>query len=242
MQVCALGVILGSLKGLVKNTIYDPFFWSLVFMSGLINYYRPELEPIIILSTGLFLIFIKKQMRESKKFDLGLLFFVCFKAGALVFGSGLAIVPMLKHDVVTKYHWLNEGEFLNALAFGQMTPGPVVITATFIGHHIHGLIGAIVATVAIFLASFFHMMTWFPSVVKKMSGKVWVSDFVFGAVAAVVGPIIVTVLKLYLNLEFSYLNLIFLVATFFITMKAKMPLWAIIPGGGFIFYLVKVLI
>jgi chromate transporter len=146
MQICALGVILGSLKGLVKNNLLDILFWSLVILAGFINFFYPQFEPIIILSFGLLMIFYKKIMRQKEIFDLGLLFLVTLKAGALVFGSGLAIVPMLKNDVVTNYQWLTEAEFMNALAFGQMTPGPVVITATFIGHHLHGFSGATVAT------------------------------------------------------------------------------------------------
>jgi len=239
MQVCAIGVILGSLKGLVKNNTRDIFFWFLVFVAGFINYFHPQVEPIIILSFGLLVILLKKIGRKNTLSELGLLFWVCFKAGGLVFGSGLAIVPMLKHDVVTKYHWLTNAEFLDALAFGQMTPGPVVITATFIGHHLYGGVGAVVATIAIFLASFFHMMTWFPIIIKRVQGQHWINDFIFGAVAAVVGPIIVTVLKLYQNLEFSYLNIVFLILSFVLTLKAKLPLWLIIPGGGICFFLLS---
>jgi chromate transporter len=242
MQLCALGVILGSLKGMIKNNNKNIYFWLLIIISGIINFFFPSLEPLIILMMGLLIILYKRLFFVAKKLDLSVLFLVCFKAGALVFGSGLAIVPMLKHDVVTVNHWLTEGEFINALAFGQMTPGPVVITATFIGHHIHGGVGALVATIAIFLASFIHMMTWFPLVIKKLSGKAWVNDFVFGAVAAVVGPIIVTVLKLYWTISFSYLNLFFLLAAFLITISNKIPLWIIIPGGGFLYYFFKLLI
>lgn len=241
MQICALGVILGSLKGLVKNNFKSNFFWLLVALSGWINFYRPQLEPIIILSFGLILVLIKKYSRTNSINELGALFLVCFKAGALVFGSGLAIVPMLKHDVVTKYHWLSNAEFMDALAFGQMTPGPVVITATFIGHHLHGLSGAIVATVGIFSASFFHMMTWFPTIVKKLQGKTWINDFVFGAVAAVVGPIIVTVGRLYWGLEINFLTTSFLVISFILTLTGKLPLWLIIPCGGLIFYFTKLI-
>lgn len=242
MQATALGVILGSLKGLAKNNIKDLSFWFLVLLSGLINFYFPKVEPIIIILFGLGLILIKKIQRENTLNELGTLFLVCLKAGAVVFGSGLAIVPMLREDVVNHYHWLTENEFLNALAFGQMTPGPVVITSTFIGHHVAGIFGAIVATIGIFLASFIHMMTWFPHVIKKLNGKVWINDFIFGAVSAVVGPIIVAVMRLYLSLEFSYLNILFLIFAMFLTLRGKLPLWAIIPGGGLIYYFLKLLI
>ena len=241
MQVCALGVILASLKGLVKNNIQDFNFWILVAISGVINYFYPQVEPFIILGFGILLIIFKKFTRMNRQSDLGILFLVCFKAGALVFGSGLAIVPMLKYDVVTKYHWLNNAEFLDALAFGQMTPGPVVITATFIGHHLHGILGAMVATIAIFLAGFIHMMTWFPYVIKKFQGKIWINDFIFGAVAAVVGPIIVTVGKLYFAGTVTYTTSILLIISFIITLTGKIPLWLIIPFGGVIYYITQLI-
>jgi chromate transporter len=78
---------------------------------------------------------------------LGLFF---LKTGAIVFGSGLAIVPFLRDGVVAQHHWLTDGQFLDAVAMGLITPGPVVITAGFIGYLVAGLSGAIVASVAIF--------------------------------------------------------------------------------------------
>jgi chromate transporter len=171
---------------------------------------------------------------SKRLLDLGTLALVCFKAGALVFGSGLAIVPMLQNDVVTKYHWLSQSEFLDALAFGQMTPGPVVITATYIGHKLYGMSGALIATLSIFGAAFFHMSTWFPLVVKKLKGKLWINDFIFGAVAAVVGPIIVAVYKLGVGVNMTPALGVLMVVSFFITLKSKFPLWAVIPIGGLV--------
>lgn len=248
MQVSALGVILGSLKGLMKGYMKDFFFWVLVLVSGLINYYYPGLEPVVIIGFGALLVFLRQMNHGKFLFSLApLLVFnqdvknlgiVMFKAGALVFGTGLAIVPMLQHDVVVKYHWLTQNEFLDALAFGQMTPGPVVITATYIGHKIAGMTGAIVGTLAIFGAAFFHMSTWFPHVIGKLRGKKWINDFVFGAVAAVVGPILVTVLKMGLGLHLSLPLIFLMIVTFIITLRNAMPFWLLIPAGGFFFYLV----
>jgi chromate transporter len=247
MQVAALGVILGSLKGLVKTNMKDFFFWFLVIFSGAINFYRPNLEPAIIIGLGIIIVLFKRWQRNSEThpalFSLAVpvalfsstvrdLALVCFKAGAFVFGTGLAIVPMLQHDVVVKYKWLSQTEFLDALAFGQMTPGPVIITATYIGHNIAGIPGAIVATVAIFGAAFFHMSTWFPLVIKRLKGKKWVTDFVFGAVAAVVGPIIVAVLKMGSGIELNLFLVLMAVTVFILTISDKVPLWLLIPMGG----------
>jgi chromate transporter len=238
MQVCALGVILGSLKNLIQKNIAHPIFWCLVIISALINYSHPRLEPIIIICFGLLMMVAKPILGEKKLLEASMLFaiwLVCFKAGALVFGSGLAIVPMLKYDVVTKYHWLSESEFLDALAFGQMTPGPVVITSTYIGHKVAGGLGALIATVGIFSASFFHMMTWFPYLIKKLSGATWIENFIFGAVAAVIGPIIMSVWKLFYGLTITPVAIVFLILSLLITLSGKIPMWLIIPGGGIIF-------
>jgi chromate transporter len=79
--------------------------------------------------------------------SLGLFF---LKTGALVFGSGLAIVPLLRDGVVAQHHWLTQAQFLDAVAIGLITPGPVVITAAFIGYLVVGPAGALAATLAIF--------------------------------------------------------------------------------------------
>lgn len=78
------------------------------------------------------------------------LFVFFFKTGLLVFGSGLVIVPFLKTQLVDQYHWLNNRQFLDSVAIGMISPGPVVITATFVGYLLNGFAGALAATIGIF--------------------------------------------------------------------------------------------
>lgn len=78
------------------------------------------------------------------------LFVFFFKTGLLVFGSGLVIVPFLKTQVVDQYHWLGNRQFLDSVAIGMISPGPVVITATFVGYLLNGFSGAVAATLGIF--------------------------------------------------------------------------------------------
>ncbi len=84
-----------------------------------------------------------------------LLFFL--KVGSVLFGSGYVLLAFLRADLVTRWHWLNEGQLLDAVAVGQVTPGPVFTTATFIGYVLGGPSGALVATVGIFLPAFFFV-------------------------------------------------------------------------------------
>ena len=90
------------------------------------------------------------------------LFFI--KAGAFTFGSGLAIVPFLHHGLVDTHHWLTEQQFTDAVAMGLISPGPVVIMATFAGYLVYGVTGAVVATLAVFLPVYLFVVVpgrWF---------------------------------------------------------------------------------
>ena len=110
------------------------------------------------------------------------------KAGAFVFGSGLAIVPFLYGGVVTEHHWLNERQFVDAVAVAMITPGPVVITVGFIGYLVAGLPGATVAALATFLPC--YLFTVVPAPYFKRYGKVpGVLAFVDGVTAAAIGAI-----------------------------------------------------
>ena len=89
-----------------------------------------------------------------------LLFFL--KAGSLTFGSGLVIVPFLEQGLVQQYGWLDQRQFLIAVAIGMISPGPVVITATFVGYLVAGFWGSLVSTIGIFLPSFILVLVAAP--------------------------------------------------------------------------------
>ena len=116
-----------------------------------------------------------------------LLFFL--KAGALTFGSGLVIVPFLQQGVVQEHGWLGERDFLIAVAIGMISPGPVVITATFVGYLVAGFWGSVAATVGIFLPSFILVLVAAPLLARHRSNPN-VQGFVKGAYAAAIGTIL----------------------------------------------------
>jgi chromate transporter len=117
--------------------------------------------------------------------SMGLFF---LKAGAFTFGSGLAIVPFLHQGLVDDHHWLTEQQFIDAVAMGLISPGPVVIMATFAGYLVYGLVGATVATLAVFTPTYLFVAV--PGrAIRKYEEHPRLKGFVKGATAAAVGAI-----------------------------------------------------
>src|SRR6516165_10232655 len=116
------------------------------------------------------------------------------KAGAFVFGSGLAVVPFLRGGVVQEYGWLDDQQFLDAVAVAMITPGPVVITAGFIGHLVAGPVGAVLAGAAVFLPCYLMVVVLAPyyrHVIKNRQVKAFVSGVTAAATGAIAGAVFV---------------------------------------------------
>ena len=120
---------------------------------------------------------------------LGKLLLFFLKAGSLTFGSGLVIVPFLEQGLVQHYNWLDERQFLIAVAIGMISPGPVVITATFVGYLVAGFWGSVVSTVGIFFPSFILVLVAAPLLARHRDNPN-VQGFVKGAYAAAIGTIL----------------------------------------------------
>lgn len=117
------------------------------------------------------------------------IFWFFAKAGAFVFGSGLAIVPFLHAGLVTEHHWITEQQFIDAVAVAMITPGPVVITVGFIGYLMAGLPGAFMAALAVFLPCYLFTILLAPYF-KKIAENESIKSFVQGITAAVVGALV----------------------------------------------------
>jgi chromate transporter len=120
---------------------------------------------------------------------LGKLLLFFLKAGSLTFGSGLVIVPFLEQGLVQQFGWLDQRQFLIAVAIGMISPGPVVITATFVGYLVAGFWGSVVSTIGIFLPSFLLVLIAAPLLARHRANPN-VQGFVKGAYAAAIGTIL----------------------------------------------------
>ncbi len=146
---------------------------------------KPATLPIVILISTGFWKYDGKTLQEIGWFFA--------KAGAFVFGSGFAIVPFLHGGVVKEFGWLNEHQFLDAVAVAMITPGPVVITVGFIGYLVAGFPGACVAALATFLPCYLFTVALAPSF-KKIAKNTGIKAFVEGITAAVIGALVGSVI------------------------------------------------
>ena len=216
---CVIGVIAISATKLTHNTVgKNRLLWGIFLVSavvtivsesefvllflaaGLINWiakapprwFRPSSTATSLIIPILAVGVPSETMDWQKLWQISLFF---TKAGAFVFGSGLAIVPFLYSGVVKEYGWLNEQQFLDAVAVAMITPGPVVITVGFIGFLVAGFTGATVAAIATFLPC--YLLTIIPAPYFKKHGKrPGLVAFVDGVTAAAVGAIAGAVLVL----------------------------------------------
>jgi chromate transporter len=132
---------------------------------------------------------------SAAPFSLFALFSAFLKAGAVVFGSGYVLLPLLRADLVEGRHWLTEKQLLDAVAIGQVTPGPVFTTATFIGYLMGGGLGALVATVGVFLPGFLLVSVTRPLVARVRRSEV-ASAFLDGVNVAALALMAVVMVQL----------------------------------------------
>ncbi|NJL47151.1 MAG: chromate transporter [Leptolyngbyaceae cyanobacterium SM2_5_2] len=207
-----IGIIANSSYKLTVRTIgRDWLFWAIYIVSAAVTVITESEKIALILAAGVLVWLVKAPPQQwgPKRLssfavvpflptlmavpatDPGILWqiFTFFgKAGAFVFGSGLAIVPFLYGGLVNDLQWLNSEQFVDAVAVAMITPGPIVITVGFIGFLVAGLSGAIVATLATFLPC--YLFTIIPAPYFKKHGKQpGVAAFVEGVTVAAIGAI-----------------------------------------------------
>ncbi|MFC8719596.1 chromate efflux transporter [Kitasatospora sp. NPDC057198] len=130
---------------------------------------------------------------------LGALAWVALKVGALSYGGGFVIIPLMQQDAVERYHWMTDGQFLNAVALGQITPGPVVQTVAVVGYAAAGLLGGLLAPAVAFAPSFLFVL-FGAAHFDRLRANTAVQDFLTGAGPAVIGAIAGSALPLALAL------------------------------------------
>jgi len=134
---------------------------------------------------------------------VGALAWTAFKVGALAFGGGFVIIPLMQGDAVHVYHWMSNSEFLNAVALGQITPGPVVATVAAVGYAAHGIAGGLLAALVAFVPSFSFVLLG-GSRFERLRGNANARAFLDGAGPAAIGAILGATVPLTIALSESW--------------------------------------
>jgi chromate transporter len=145
------------------------------------------------------------------------------------FGGGFAALPLMFHEVVEVHAWLDSTTFINGLALGQVTPGPIVITATFVGYLTYGFWGGIVATVAMFTPSFLFVLGMVPYYDWLKSSTLYRKMFQ-GVLFSFVGLLLSVTVKLALAIPWSYLPALLATGAFFSLLLGAEILWVVVAG------------
>ena len=152
---------------------------------------------------------------------------VMMKVDAFAFGGGYACLPLMLHQVVEKLHWMSRQVFMDGIALGQITPGPIVITATFVGFYLYGLIGAIVSTVSIFTPSFI-IISVATELQQKIRHSTWFLRAKRGLIASFSGLLLFAELKFIGGVEWNVIKLFLGIALLTALLKRINILWVVV--------------
>lgn len=170
-------------------------------------------------------------LQAAAPFDLARLFLIFLKIGAVLYGSGYVLLAFLRNDLVLRTGWLTNQQLLDAIAIGQVTPGPVFTTATFIGYVLGGLPGAILATVGIFLPSFMFVAAVNP-LIPRLRASPWMGALLDGVNVAALGLMAGVTLELGRAAIVDWLTALLAALAALLLIRFKInSVWLVLGGG-----------
>jgi chromate transporter len=215
-------IVIAALLGLV---FHDRQFTPRASASpmGLRHSARPLLFLIAAAVSGFVLLFFIQRAL----FDLAALM---FRIDLFAFGGGFASVPLMFHEIVEVRSWLDSPTFLNGIVLGQITPGPIVITATFVGYQLYGLIGGLIATVAIFLPSFLLVVGTAPYFDRLRRSHAF-NQAIGGVLCSFVGLLLTVTIRFAGAISWDVPRLLLAGAAFIALLRKVDILWVVLIGA-----------
>ena len=153
------------------------------------------------------------------------------KVGALTFGGGLTMIAFMQEQVVSQFHWLTPQEFIDGLALGQFTPGPILMVAAYVGYKVAGVAGAVIGGAAAFLPSFVMMLVILPAL-DRIRKLMWTRAALRGIAPAVIGVLAVSLIRLAPYAVPDVLALATLTATALVLMVWRVATFKVMLGGA----------
>jgi len=224
-MLIGIGSLFAALMGLEEIPILLASGGLAIFLFS--DFTKSFLPTLIILSANHSHVLVLEQHKTGL---LTQLWFFFFKAGALLFGSTYILIAFIQRDVVDKYHWLTQQQMLEAIAIGQITPGPISTTATFIGYLVADLPGALLATIGIFLPSFFIVLL-VSHMLPQINQNRMVSDFLKGVTASSVALIVFVTIGIFRSTISDFYSLSMVLVSAVLLIKYNLdPFWLILSG------------
>jgi len=194
------------------------------FLAWAVSYRKGALGVFPILAVSVFSVSDR---------SLPSIFLYFFKAGFIVFGSGLAIVPFLRGGVVLDHHWMTDRQFVDAVAVAMITPGPAVITVAFIGYFVRGIAGAAMAALGVFLPVYLFVVILAP-VFDRYSSNTHVKAFVGGVTAAAIGAMVGAILLLTQSAIVDIPTIVLFLVSLGLLFRFKVPEVVLIVGAAIV--------
>jgi chromate transporter len=251
LQVIVVAIILNAIYAFDKSNVKNLRSAVIAILSASLFWWG--ISPFMVVAgAGLAGLMLVQQERadspsdqtgpKNVRWEAGkIIFLFCIVLAALVglyvvnaalftFGGGFASLPLMLHEIVIVKGWMASGTFMDGIALGQVTPGPIVITATFVGYMIQGLAGAIVATIAIFAPSFFMVVSIAP-IFDRLRSSPYFARVIDGILASFVGLLIYVLMKFALAVPWDVARIILGLAALAALIR-KVDILYIVPAGA----------
>jgi chromate transporter len=194
-----------------------------------------KINPIVLVPLGL------NTVAQIIPFNLSTLFLTFLKIGSVLYGSGYVLLAFLRNDFVLRLGWLTDQQLIDAVAIGQVTPGPLFTAATFIGYILGGTSGALLATLGIFLPSFVFVAISNP-LIPKLRKSTWMSSLLDGVNASSLGLMAAVTIQLSLSSLTDLPTVLIAAVSLVLLILYKVNSTWLIAGGaliGFLFSLIR---
>jgi len=216
-----MAILFAALLGLIVHN-KQPSSNLIVNSAMMSRSTRPLLFLLLATATGFVLLFFAQR----RLFDLAALM---FKIDLFAFGGGFASLPLMFHEIVNVRSWLDSQTLLNGIALGQITPGPIVITATFVGYVLYGPLGALIGTVSVFLPSFLIVIGITPYF-DRLRGSLYFNKAIGGILCSFVGLLLSVTIRFAFNIPWDYPRILLGSAVFAALLLKVDIFWVVLIG------------
>jgi len=220
-----LAILLAAVGGLALIKPKQPNLHHPISSVQIMPYTKPILLILSVSAIGFLLLFLFNKTL----FSLAVLL---FRIDLLAFGGGFASVPLMLHEIVKVRNWIDSQTFMNGIVLGQVTPGPIVITATFIGYLLRGPLGGVIATISIFLPSFM-VVVGISSYFDRLRASPSFNKVIGGVLCSFVGLLLTVTIRFALNVHWNLSHLL-LASSALVALHLKVDILLVVMIGTII--------